>query len=32
MDLGACEYINKPFETNELLAMIRNVAASQPGR
>ena len=28
MDLGACEYINKPFETNELLAMIRNVAAS----
>jgi DNA-binding response OmpR family regulator len=26
-DLGACEYINKPFETNELLAMIRNVAA-----
>jgi DNA-binding response OmpR family regulator len=28
MDLGACEYINKPFETGELLAMIRNVAAS----
>ena len=28
MDLGACEYINKPFETTELLAMIRTVAAS----
>jgi len=26
MDLGACEYINKPFETTELLAMIRSVA------
>jgi DNA-binding response OmpR family regulator len=25
MDLGACEYINKPFETAELLALIRNV-------
>lgn len=22
MDLGACEYINKPFETTELLALI----------
>jgi DNA-binding response OmpR family regulator len=29
MDLGACEYINKPFETAELLAMIRNVS-TQP--
>jgi DNA-binding response OmpR family regulator len=28
MDLGACEYINKPFETSELLHMIRNVAAT----
>jgi DNA-binding response OmpR family regulator len=27
MDLGACEYINKPFETEELLGMIRTVAA-----
>jgi DNA-binding response OmpR family regulator len=26
MDLGACEYINKPFETAELLALIRRVA------
>ena len=29
MDLGACEYINKPFETTELLAMIRTVTGSQ---
>jgi DNA-binding response OmpR family regulator len=28
LDLGACEYINKPFESAELLEMIRNVAAS----
>lgn len=28
MDLGACEYLNKPFETSELLAMISRVAAS----
>ena len=27
-DLGACEYINKPFETTELLDIIRNVAAT----
>ena len=27
MDLGACEYINKPFETTELLDMIRSVDA-----
>lgn len=26
MDLGACEYINKPFETSELLALIQRVA------
>ena len=31
MDLGACEYLNKPFETTELLAMIRNVAANEVG-
>ena len=28
MDLGACEYLNKPFETSELLAMISRVAAT----
>lgn len=27
MDLGACEYINKPFETEELLGLIHKVAA-----
>ncbi len=32
LDLGACEYINKPFETTELLAMIRNVTAAPAGR
>ncbi len=31
MDLGACEYINKPFETSELLEMIRSVAAAPTG-
>jgi DNA-binding response OmpR family regulator len=31
MDLGACEYINKPFETEELLAMIRNVTTQAMG-
>lgn len=32
MDLGACEYINKPFETTELIAMIRNATAAPAGR
>lgn len=27
MDLGACEYINKPFETAELLGLIRRCSA-----
>jgi DNA-binding response OmpR family regulator len=31
MDLGACEYINKPFETTELLGMIRSVSGPQAG-
>jgi DNA-binding response OmpR family regulator len=31
MDLGACEYINKPFETAELLDMIRSVSGSRAG-
>ena len=30
MDLGACEYVNKPFETRELLDMISSVAAGAP--
>ena len=29
MDLGACEYINKPFESAELLALVRNVSTRQ---
>ncbi len=32
MDLGACEYVNKPFETEELLAMIRRVEAGPADR
>lgn len=27
MELGACEYVNKPFETAELLQMIHKVTA-----
>jgi DNA-binding response OmpR family regulator len=27
MELGACEYMNKPFESGELLAMIERVGA-----
>jgi DNA-binding response OmpR family regulator len=28
MDLGACEYLNKPFDTAELLALIDKVVAA----